>query len=215
MKQTIFTSLLILIFLPTIFAQSRTAPCPVVSVSGGGIVRPGDEMIFTAEVSGSAASSILEYEWTTTKGKIVSGQGTRSISIDTTGLKGENITAEVKIKGLYENCPNTASEIGSVVQPIITEPLDYFGKLSDDEIKARLANLYFALEQNLSSRGYIQISGTAKEIANRRRQIKKAIRFFKLDANRTTVAECERLDAVEFRTIVWIVPPGAKFPACD
>jgi hypothetical protein len=130
-------------------------------------------------------------------------------------LEGTNITAEVKIKGLYDNCLNTASETGSVDQGIACSgrPLDEFGKLPTNEVKARIQNLYVELGNNPSAQGYIINYGTDEEMANREKQIQKAIRFLELDANRVTVVRGgENPMGTGVWTKAWIVPPGAEFP---
>ena len=50
------------------------------------------------------------YDWQVSAGKILRGQGTDSIEVDTTGLNlYSDLTAQVKVSGLYESCENTAS----------------------------------------------------------------------------------------------------------
>lgn len=212
MKHIIFALILVLVFSFSAFAQTQNSLCAKIEVSGGGVVLTGDPMTFAAKVIGTTKTSILEYEWKVSSGTISSGQGTSSITADTTDLSGQNITAEVKIKGLYDNCANTASETGSVAMLPIGEPLDKFGKLPDNEIKARIQNLYVALDDYPDAQGYIIIYGTNQEMANRERQIKKAINFMKLNANHVTIVRGGENPNGGVWTIVWIVPPGAKFP---
>src|SRR5207237_1045434 len=123
------------------------------------------------------------------------------------------IKAEVKIKGLYDNCANTASETGSVTRVACRCAIDEFGKLSDNEVKAYIQNLYVELSNNPEAQGYIINYGTDKEIANRERQIQRAINFLKLNANHVTIVRGgENKNGTGVWTIVWIVPPGAEFP---
>jgi hypothetical protein len=213
MNHLIFTLSLILFFSFAAFAQNNQLGCATIEVTGGGVVKAGDAMSFTAKVEGMSKTILLEYEWQVSQGTISSGQGTPSITVDTTGLTdGTNIKAEVKIKGLYDNCANTASETGSVTK-IYGDPFDRFGKLSDNEVKARIQNLYVSLEENPNSQGYIINYGTDKEIANRERQIRRAINFLKLNANHVTIVRgSENKNGTGVWTIVWIVPPGAEFP---
>src|SRR4051812_40414256 len=100
MKQIIFTMILALVFSISAFAQNTNSLCAKIEVTGGGVLQPGEGMNFTANVTGTTKNSTLEYEWKVSSGIIASGQGTFSITIDTTGLENTNVTAEVKIKGL-------------------------------------------------------------------------------------------------------------------
>ena len=192
--------------------------CPTTfNVTGGGVVKPGETMRFTAEVFGGTASSVTD-EWALSNGASFSGQGTQSISIDTTGMQGQNITATVTIGGseLCERCDRTRSETGSVDKKKEPYLFDQFGKLPDDEVKARIQNLYVELGANPNSQGYIINYGTNKEVAAREKQIQKAINFLKLDGSRVTVVRGgANPNGAGVYTKVWIVPPGADDPTPD
>lgn len=188
--------------------------CPTsFDVVGGGVVNAGEPLNFTANVSGGTATSIT-YNWTVSNGRISSGQGTPSISVDTTGLEGQNVTATVEIGGdLCDNCVKTKSETGSIREKPKAREFDNFGKLPDDEVKARIQNLYVALNNDPNSQGYIINYGTPKEIAAREKQITKAINFLKLPADRVTIVNGgANPSGAGVLTRVWIVPPGAENP---
>lgn len=214
MKQLISTIILVFGFGFSAFAQNAISNCAAIKVTGGGVVEAGAPMTFTANVTGKTKSLSLEYEWKVSAGEIASGQRTASITIDTTGLSNVNITAEVQVKGLYENCPNTASEIGSVASKPIGCPFDDFGRLSKYDVYARIQNLYVALDGYTGAQGYIINYGTEKEIIDRKIQIKKAIEFLNLDANRVTMIRAGDRER-GIRSIVWIAPPGAEPPTPD
>jgi hypothetical protein len=130
MKQIIFSSILILVFGVSALAQNEKLSCPAIKVIGGGVVWAGEPMTFTSELNNKAKFN-LEYEWTVSNGTIAGGMGTPSIVVDTTGLAPTtNITATVKIKGLPENCANTASEAGSIGGCGLIAASDEYGKLS-------------------------------------------------------------------------------------
>lgn len=190
--------------------------CPTLDVSGGGQVRAGEAMNFTANLTGGSGTDFT-YNWTVSAGTISSGQGTPSISVDTTGLTdGTNITATVDIggSGLCENCKPTGSETGGVINPKPESRLiDEFGKLPDDEVKARIDALYVALGNEPNAQGYIINYGTDREIAARERQIQKAINFRKYDASRVTIVRGgANPNGAGVWTKVWIVPAGADNP---
>lgn len=82
--------------------------CPTLSVSG---VKSFDSRTeyptFTAKVEGGSESGVIKYAWKVSAGKIIEGQGTPVIKVDTEGAK--EITATVEIGGVCEECPREAT----------------------------------------------------------------------------------------------------------
>jgi hypothetical protein len=60
--------------------------CPTLEVTGGGGVKGGETVEFTANVSGGTAADIT-YNWTVSQGEIIEGQGTPKIKVKTTPPK--------------------------------------------------------------------------------------------------------------------------------
>ncbi|MBK7394447.1 MAG: hypothetical protein IPI64_14335 [Chloracidobacterium sp.] len=185
----------------------QVCECPTLSVSDGGVVAPGSAMNFTANLTGGAS---VTYNWTVSAGTISSGQGTSSISVDTTGLAGQNVTATVDIAGLDAscNCTTTASGSGSVSAKPEKTLVDTFGKAPDDDVKARVDAFYITLNNNPNAQGYIINYGTAAEIKKRRAQIMKGINFRKYDAGRVTFVDSP--GAAGINTKFYLVPAGAE-----
>jgi hypothetical protein len=190
--------------------------CPTISVSGpAGVTSPGDTMTFTANLSGGSQDTPVTYNWSVSAGTIESGQGTPSIVVRAPADGSvTNITATLDVGGLRTecNCPRTASETAGVSpRPVATE-VDTFGKLPNDEVKARVQNFYTQLANNPTSQGYIVIYGTPAQIAATRKQITNAITFLKLDPSRVTFVDGgDKGTGPE--THFWLVPPGATPPA--
>ena len=189
--------------------------CPTLEVSGGGVVPAGTPMTFTANVSGGTATDIT-YTWTVSAGTISSGQGTASITVDTTGLANNtNITATVEIGGsLCGDCQRTDAETGSVsVETINPRLIDEFGKLPNDEVRARIDAFFVALGNEPNAQGYIINYGTDKEISAREALIRNHINFRKYDASRVTfVRGGANPNGAGVWTKLWLVPPGATPP---
>jgi len=59
----------------TVSAQTnQSLSCPTVDVSGGGVVNPGETVSFTANVDTKERTDLqIEYIWTISNGKIISG----------------------------------------------------------------------------------------------------------------------------------------------
>jgi hypothetical protein len=217
MKQIFFTTILALIFSFSVLGQAENQLCAKTEGTGG-VVEAGTPMKFVATLSGKTDNLTLEYEWKVSAGTITSGQGTCSISVDTTGLaNGTNITAEVEVKGLPKCCPNTASKTGSVIVTRITsDRFDDFGKLPNDEVRARMDALFVALGNQPNAQAYLIDYGTDEEITAREKLLRNHIGFRKYDASRISFVRCgANALGAGARTVIWIVPPGAEPPSVD
>ncbi|MFT3746196.1 MAG: hypothetical protein QM785_18135 [Pyrinomonadaceae bacterium] len=184
--------------------------CATLTVSGpAGLTTAGDTMTFTANTSGDRT-----YNWTVSAGIIESGQGTPSITVRTAkGMEGTNVTATVSVgKAATDcaDCPSTASETGGVAKKEEAVPVDEYGALKDDDVKARVDNFYIQLNNNPNAKGYIINYGTAAQIKKQKAQIMKAITFRKYDASRVTFVDGPNNG--EVKTKFWLVPAGADNP---
>jgi hypothetical protein len=83
--------------------------CPTVAVSCPEEIKVGERATFTASLTSGPGSPKETFNWTVTDGKIVYGQGTPSITVDTTEVKGETITATVEVGGIDPVCNRTSS----------------------------------------------------------------------------------------------------------
>ena len=169
-------------------------------------------MTFTANVSGGPA---VTYNWTVTGGTIESGQGTPSITVRTSREDaGNTITATVQLGGLDPNCNCTtsASENGPVDRNPEAILVDEFGKLANDDVRARLDAFFVELQNNPSNQGYIINYGTDRDIAARERLITNHIAFRRFDRTRITLVRGGDL-GTGINTKLYRVPPGAENPA--
>jgi len=171
---------------------------------------PGAPMTFTANLGGSAS---VTYNWTVSAGTISSGQGSSSITVDTTGLpQNSNVTATVNIGGLDPSCSCTtqAMETGSIASINPTQ-VDEFGTASNDDVKARVDGFFTQLNANPNAQGYIINYGTPAQIKARRAAINKAIAFRKYDASRVTFVDGPD-NGSGVNTKFYLVPAGATPP---
>lgn len=189
--------------------------CPTISVNGpAGLTEPGGTMTFTANVSGGSQDQQITYNWTVSAGEITSGQGTPSITVRApSDENGGNVTATLEIGGVQADCGCVTNASETAPYAAIKKPteVDTFGKLTNDEVKARVQNFYTQLANDPTAQGYIINYGTPKEIAARRKQITNAITFLKLDPSRVTFVDGgDKGTGIE--THFWMVPPGANPP---
>ena len=89
-------------------------PCPTVSVSCPSQADPGTPVTFTASVANDSGLS-LTYNWSVSAGTISSGQGTSSITVDTTGLGGQTVTATVSLGGADPSCTGTTGSCSTTI----------------------------------------------------------------------------------------------------
>ena len=129
------------------FSQVQGEPlCPTISVD---CPDRNDSSIvtFTVNVRSSAKTTL---KWTVSTGKIISGQGTATITVDTSGFEGQSLTATVEVSGLPIPCPNTSScsrLVGDL--PPRARKFDEYGDLSWAAEKARLDKFAGHLEPGI------------------------------------------------------------------
>ncbi len=183
-----------------------------------GLVQAGQSFSVDAEVPG--AKEELTYNWTVTAGTIISGQGTPSISIDTTGLPGGSsvsITLELGVPPGLPGCPTTFTETVGIApepKPVLTD--EFSTTVTCEDGNARLDSFFAELANNPSDHGVIVIYDSPKSARSawRREQlIRNFVRFRRFDLSRVTfIRGAARENAV---TQFWRVPPGATEPEVE
>jgi len=89
-------------------------PCPDIRVEAATQANSGEVVRFTAVLNPPVPD--LSYNWTSSHGTITSGQGTSGITVDVGDMIGP-LTATVVIKGLAEECNDTASGTTRIINP--------------------------------------------------------------------------------------------------
>lgn len=211
MKPNSFYLICISLFCFPVFAQSKqTLPCPKIELTGPATVTvPGDTLTFSANVT---SESSLNYNWTISAGTIVEGQNSPVVRVATTPeMVGLEVKATVEIKGLPENCANSASETAVVVNRCgLLIELDDYGKISFKEEKERLKNVAANLTNQLETSAYIFMYFPANQKPQQDSYTKKIKDYL----TQTLKISAERLiflygeDKIQ-RTRIVIVPNGA------
>ncbi len=194
--------------------------CGDVNVTSNGVVQPGEDLVFTANVSGGTGN--FRYEWSVSQGEISGSNDSATIRVRTNGMAGQDVRATVRVMdmGRTSDCPTcniTNSETGSVAklrEPDLFDTCDANSNpacIKPDDIKARVDNYYLALNNDPSATGYIITYGTPKEIARREKIIKDAIKFRKYDPTRVVFVQGGNTGEGTV-TKFWIVPAGATPP---
>ena len=198
-------------------------PCPFpVSLSAPEQVNEGEIITYTADViyKGSAK---LAYKWNVTPGnaRILSGVGTPTITVDSTGLGGQQIAAMLVVDdGSGEaTCLQAAQAVTRVPPPekrsIVGREFDTCRSCTNDDQKARLDNLVVELQNDPSTQTYLfayagrnSPAGQADRLLARARDY--LVNRRGVDASRIVVANggFREEDSLE----VWVVPNGARPP---
>jgi hypothetical protein len=186
--------------------------CPTVQVTGpAGIPRPGEPVKFTVEVKGAGPGAI-EYKWAVSKGKIVDGQGTPTISVDYE-LNGSSLTATAEVLGLPETCASTVSEtISYCILPVPTLVAE--GSVPINAIdKARLDKLAAELADKPDSQGYLieyfPPKTTQRAVDAKIQMVLRHLKKSVDEARITIVIETAEKPFTRY----YVVPPGAENPA--
>jgi hypothetical protein len=186
--------------------------CPTLTVSGGDQVEPGQNLTFTANLTGGTAED-LNYNWTVSNGTISSGQGTPSITVDTTGLPDTSVTATVTITGpgLCEECRSLNSSATGNVRTIVRTipPFERVGPMSNDDVRGRLDNYFIALQNDPTATGYIVIDGPERAATARERLIRNHMRLRRIPADRITIVRGDT-SASEVTSKLYVIPAGSS-----
>ncbi len=199
------------------------SPCPFpVNLSAPTQVNEGEVITYTADVAYSGAAP-LNYTWTVSpaSARLLSGAGTPTITVDSTGLAGQTITATLVVDdgSADANCRQTA-QATTVIPP--TPPrenpsrqFDVCCSCSFDDQKARLDNLAVELQNDPSTTTYViayggrtSRIGQADLLGSRARDYLVGQRG--IDQSRIVVLNggFREEDCVE----LWIIPSGATPP---
>jgi hypothetical protein len=145
-------------------------PCPTVSVSCPSEVDPNQPITFTASVSGGPQGATWTYNWSVSAGTISSGQGTSTITVDTTGIAGQSVTATVSIGGADPSCTGTTNSCTTTVKvaPPPARKFDEYGNIRFNDEKARLDNYAIQLQNQPGSAATIIVYGSCAGEAQQR-----------------------------------------------
>jgi PEGA domain-containing protein len=209
-------------FVPKKYTVTKS-PCPYpVIVSSPPTVNDGDLITFAADVSYSGTAP-LNYTWTVTpaEARVVSGAGTPTITVDSTGLGNQRVTATLVVDDGSGDaaCRQTASSATSVTRKEIPQPecrpFDQFPSIAFDDTKARLDNLAIELQSAPDTTAYIIVyagrtSRAGQADALGRRALDYLVEQRGVDSRRIVLINGGYRD--EDFIEIFVCPPGAKAP---
>jgi hypothetical protein len=196
---------------------NRCAPrpvCPTAVIVCPENVLADEPLTFSTTVTGGLAGVAPLYNWTVSAGKIVQGQGTGSITVDTTGLTGQTVKATVSIGGYNLECSASCA----VSIPVSVHParkFDEFPDITSNDERARLDNFMIELKTDPTSTAYVIVYPSRRDRTgdvqtHTRRIVDYLVNSRGLDARRivTLVGPPRGKLLVE----LWNMPQGATPP---
>ncbi len=207
---------------PPVVVPKSPCPYPVI-VSAPPTVSEGDLITFTADVSYSGTSA-LNYSWSVSphEANIVSGAGTPTLTVDSTGLGGKKVTAVLTVDdGSGEPSCRQVAQASTMIPPPQkprenpAREFDVCCTCSFDDQKARLDNLGIELQNDPATTSYIiAYAGRTSHAGQAERLLARAKDYLVgkrgVDPARLVVLNggYREEDCVE----LWIVPQGATPP---
>lgn len=201
-------------------------PCPYdVSVSAPERVLEGDLITFAAFNNVTGSTTPINYRWTVSPDtvRITSGLGTSSITVDTTGMGGQRITADLDVTDdVYGKTCFQKNSVPTEVErkPLISATLcDNFESLAFDDDKARFDNCVLQLQNNPDAQLYLIIyQGTDKISMTRntydklsKRTLDYLVKTRGVDPRRITIVKGPS-NRLKTAYEIYFVPPGAALP---
>lgn len=207
---------------PRKYTVTKT-PCPYpVMLSAPPTVNDGDLITFTSDISYSG-TAMLNYVWTVTPqdARIVSGTGTPTITVDSTGMGNKRITATLVVDdGSGEAACRQRAEASTNVTlkpppPAECKPFDQFQSVAFDDDKARFDNLAIELQNAPDMQAYIIVySGRRSRVAQAdllgRRTMDYLVTNRQVDGSRIVIVNGGYREMDYFE--VWLCPPAATRP---
>ncbi|MEO6588186.1 MAG: hypothetical protein ABIP06_02560 [Pyrinomonadaceae bacterium] len=200
--------------------ETTKRPCPYgIYLSGPDRVVEGDLITFAS----SSAIPVI-YNWTvSSNARITSGAGTPAITVDTAGMGGQTINADLDVNDgvYYSNCRQRIS-VPTAADRLPEAPKNYkfdeFDSLSFDDDKARLDAFAIELHNHPDLQGYVILYQGTDKISKTERNADKI--------GRRTLDYLVKVRGVDPRRIVitnwgtrpktryelWVIPPSAQPP---
>ena len=197
---------------------NRCAPrpsCPTAVIVCPENVVADSPLTFSTTLTGGLAGVEPVYNWTLSAGRIIEGQGTSSIKVDTKGLAGQTIKATLSIGGYHLDC-SASCAVSIPVAVLPARKFDEFPEITSNDEKARLDNFVIELNSDPTTIAYVIVypsrGGQTGEVERRKKRIVDyLVNSRGLDAQRivTMVGPPRSNLLVE----LWNKPQGAQPPA--
>ena len=195
-------------------ANATVAACPRFELRGvgGRIVREGEQIPISVNVNGGDTTVAPTFVWSTSAGIIANGQGTRSISIDSTGAAFERqITASLWVSGYPAECPSQFSETVKIAGP--ARKVDEFAELDTEKESWHIKDLtdsLYGISDNTFVIAYAGRNSPRGYATAALKRIKAQIVANGVTPDRIGIIDGGFREEPGFE--LWVVPVGADMP---
>ena len=208
--------------------ETITRACPYrFHLEGPDRITEGDLVTFAAINSGTSPVP-LRFAWRVSGGRVTSGLGTPTITVDSNGIGGQMINAELDVNDdVYDNRCRQVISVPTLVEkipppPVIEPPkpfrCDEFEARTADEDKARFDNCVIQVQNTPDAQLYLVIYPGTDRLSTTRntydRISKRALDYIVkergFDPRRISIVRGSPRTKTTYE--VWIVPPGATPP---
>jgi hypothetical protein len=188
--------------------------CPNVTIECPDRVELNQPLTFRSTVTGGSANVVPVYNWTVSAGRIIDGQGTSTIHVDTTGLAGQTVTATLSVGGYNLDCTATCSVPFPV--PVECRKFDEFPDISRNDEKARLDNYAIELQNDPTATAYVIVyPGQRGRSGDVQRHTTRIVDYLVnsrgIGAQRIVTLAGPARDVLMVE--LWLCPQGARPPA--
>jgi hypothetical protein len=128
--------------------------CPAIEIVCPTNIAIDQPLTFTSNITGGTPSGNPVYNWTVSAGSIISGQGTNTIKVDTTGLAGQTVRATLSVDGYTLGCSADCA-ITIPLPKLTSRKFDEFPDISRNDEKARLDNFGIELQNDPTATAYV------------------------------------------------------------
>jgi len=201
--------------LVTVRCTPPPAPvCPQINVSCPDRITAGEPLTFSASFAGGTPAIPPTYNWSLSSGRIIGGDGTNVINVDTAGLAGQAIRATLTMPG-YGTLNCSASCVVQLPPELSCKKFDEFSAITRNDEKARLDNYAIALQNDPGATAYVIVyPGQRVKTGEIQEHITRVVDYLSnlrgIDKRRvvTVVGPTRNELGVE----LWNCPQGAKSP---
>ena len=199
----------------TVLVKCAPPVCPSILISCPDKVTPNQPVTFSSNVAGGSGKVAPVYNWTVSGGRIISGEGTSSITVDTTGLAGQSVRATLTMGG-YDTLNCTATCVVQIPPELpVCRKFDEFAAIARNDEKARLDNYAIELQNDPSATAYVVVyPGQRGKPGEVQQHITRVVDYLAnsrgIDKRRIiTIIGPTRSDLM---VDLWVCPQGAKTP---
>ena len=189
--------------------------CPAIEIVCPTNVRLDQPLTFSSRYTGGVPANVTPvYNWTVSAGTIISGQGTDTIKVDTTGLAGQTVRAALSMGGYNLECSGDCGVSIPLPKPI-NRKFDEFPDISRNDEKARLDNFGIELQHDPTATAYVVVyPGRSSKRAEVQHHANRIVDYLVnsrgLDQRRFVTLVGPAKD--QLKVELWVTPQGATPP---